>query len=122
MSEPHQPSDEPVRVAISIPRIIDELPGPWKPQDLVTANEAIVRVARLEGEFPWHEHDEDELFLCWDGSFRIELEGSAGVEAVPMEPGSVFVVPRGTRHRPVAEVRAHALMLERPETKQYGNR
>jgi mannose-6-phosphate isomerase-like protein (cupin superfamily) len=105
--------------AVSIAEVIETLPGPWKPRDLVQANDAIVRVARLEGEFPWHEHDEDELFLCWDGEFRIELEGEA---PVPMKPGSIFVVPRGRRHRPVAEARAHALLLERPETKQYGNR
>ncbi len=114
MSEP-----EGSGMAISIAAAIDQLPGPWKPQDLVRVNDAIVRVARLEGEFPWHEHDEDELFLCWDGAFRIELEGEG---PVAMEPGSVFVVPRGTRHRPVAEVVAHTLLLERPETKQYGNR
>ena len=35
--------------------------------------------------------------------------------------GDLFVVPRGTRHRPVAEGVAHALLLERPETLQYGN-
>jgi quercetin dioxygenase-like cupin family protein len=80
-------------------------------------NDAVVRVARLEGEFPWHHHDEDELFLCWDGSFRIELEGD---EAVELEAGDLFVVPRGTRHRPVAASTAHTLLLERPETEQYG--
>jgi hypothetical protein len=31
------------------------------------------------------------------------------------------VVPKGIRHRPVAAQPAHALMLERPETKQHGN-
>jgi quercetin dioxygenase-like cupin family protein len=103
---------------VSISEAIVALSGPWQPRDLVVANEAVVRVARLHGEFPWHHHDEDELFLCWDGSFRIELEGR---EPVTLRPGDVFVVPTGMRHRPVADETAHALLLERPETKQYGN-
>jgi quercetin dioxygenase-like cupin family protein len=103
---------------VSIDEAIGALPGPWQQRDLVTANDAVVRLARFEGEFPWHDHDEDELFLCWDGSFRIELEDR---DPVTLNAGDLFVVPRGVRHRPVAEQAAHALMLERPETKQYGN-
>ena len=104
--------------AISIPEVLAALPGPWQPADVVSVNDAIVRVARLEGEFRWHVHDEDELFLCWDGSFAIELEER---KAVQLNRGDVFVVPKGVRHRPVAKTTAHAVLLERPETKQYGN-
>ncbi|MDP9343321.1 MAG: cupin domain-containing protein [Actinomycetota bacterium] len=104
--------------AVDINAVAASIEEPWKPVDLVTANEAIVRVARLHGEFPWHHHDEDELFLCWSGSFRIELEWD---EVVELSAGTLFVVPRGVRHRPVAEQPAVALLLERPETKQYGN-
>jgi quercetin dioxygenase-like cupin family protein len=103
---------------ISIAAVVAELPGPFLPRDLVVANDAVVRVARFEGDFPWHHHDEDELFLCWDGSFRIEMEGR---EPVTLRAGDLFVVPQGLEHRPVADEPAHALMLERPETKQYGN-
>ncbi len=104
---------------VSIQSLADGLAGPWLPRDVVRVNDAIVRIARLEGEFPWHTHNEDELFLCWDGEFTIELDGE---ESVRMTSGDIFVVPRGVRHRPVADKTAHALMLERPETEQYGNR
>jgi mannose-6-phosphate isomerase-like protein (cupin superfamily) len=40
---------------------------------------------------------------------------------VVLRPGQIFVVPKGTRHRPVAENPAFALLIERPETLQYGN-
>jgi len=62
--------------SISIREAVDALPGPRQPKDLAVVNDSIVRVAQLEGEFPWHEHEEDEVFLCWDGSFRIAGDAS----------------------------------------------
>jgi mannose-6-phosphate isomerase-like protein (cupin superfamily) len=104
--------------AISIPAAAKGRVRPFEPIDLVIVNDAMVRIAAIEGEFPWHHHEEDELFLCWEGGFRIELRDGEPVELVT---GDLYVVPRGIEHRPVAERRAVVLLLERPETVQYGN-
>jgi quercetin dioxygenase-like cupin family protein len=44
-----------------------------------------------------------------------------GADAVTLDAGDLFVVPAGVRHRPVAEHTAHALLIEKPETRQYGD-
>ena len=56
----------------SIPQVISTLPGPFQQRELANVNEFVMKVAQLHGEFPWHQHEEEELFLCWDGTFRID--------------------------------------------------
>jgi mannose-6-phosphate isomerase-like protein (cupin superfamily) len=104
--------------AVSIASALATLGGPWQPRDLAIANDVAVRIARLRGEFPWHAHEEDELFLCWAGTFRIELEDA---DAVHLAPGELYVVPRRIRHRPVADREAITLLVEPSKTLQYGN-
>jgi mannose-6-phosphate isomerase-like protein (cupin superfamily) len=106
-------------VRVNVIEIARSLTAPWEPQVVAEANGFQLKVVRLDGEFPWHVHQaEDELFHCLEGSFRIELEGG---ESVDLMPGDVYVVPAGRLHRPVAELPALAALLERAETKQYGD-
>lgn len=93
------------------------LTAPWQPVEVARINESVVRMALIHGEFPWHAHDEDEMFLCYEGEFDLETERGT----VHLKPQEFFVVPAGLRHRPVALTPAVTLLFERIETKQYGN-
>jgi mannose-6-phosphate isomerase-like protein (cupin superfamily) len=103
---------------VNIEDVVASMTQAWQPLQLARADESVVRLARLDGAFAWHHHDEDELFLCWRGEFRIELRHAP---AVTLREGELFVVPRRIEHRPVADAPAYALLLERAETRQYGN-
>jgi mannose-6-phosphate isomerase-like protein (cupin superfamily) len=110
--------DTPHTSELNLDAIADRLTEPWKPVEIATANDTVLRMARMEGSFPWHHHDQDELFLCWRGAFRVELDGQPPIH---LESGELFVVPRGQRHRPVADAGpAYGIVIERPETRQYG--
>ena len=86
---------------VSVNDVITQLPHPWQPRDLAFANDTVLRVSRFEGTFPWHQHEEDELFLCWDGSFRIEMEGR---DPVVLRAGTSSWCPRacGTGRSPTS--------------------
>ena len=90
----------------------------WKPRIVAELNDQHVKLAKLQGEFVWHSHaEEDELFLVLDGELVIELRDGA----VHLGPGEFYVVPRGVEHRPVAEREASVLLLEPAGTVNTGD-
>lgn len=90
----------------------------WSPRVVAELNGQHVKLAKLEGEFVWHAHaDEDELFLVLEGRLRIELRDGV----VELGPGQMAVVPRGVEHRPVATGEVHVLLFEPAGTLNTGN-
>ena len=93
-----------------------------------------MKIATIKGDFVWHSHPEtDEVFYCVSGGpFRIELASSASSpeeaeksgkdDEVELKVGDVFCVPRGMQHRPVADVEAGILMIEKVGTVNTGER
>ncbi|MEV2278605.1 cupin domain-containing protein [Nocardiopsis sp. NPDC049922] len=95
----------------------------WSPRVLAHVNDYDVRVAKVRGEYVWHAHDDtDEFFLVIDGRLRIRLRDGADERVVDLERGEVFVVPRGTEHRPESAEGASILMFERTGTLSVGDR
>jgi mannose-6-phosphate isomerase-like protein (cupin superfamily) len=81
----------------------------WNPRVIGELNDCQVKAVKLEGEFVWHHHDnEDELFLVVYGTLRMKFRDR---EAIVNED-EFIIVPRGIEHLPVADEEAHILLLE----------
>jgi mannose-6-phosphate isomerase-like protein (cupin superfamily) len=95
----------------------------WHPRVIAELNGQHVRVVKLQGEFVWHKHDnEDELFLVLSGSLRLKHRNEAGVEqTLTLDPGECVVVPRGTEHKPEAAEEVHVLLFEPASTLNTGD-
>jgi mannose-6-phosphate isomerase-like protein (cupin superfamily) len=96
----------------------------WSPRIVARVNDYDVRVAHARGEHVWHVHDDtDEFFLVVDGTFDIALRDGAGggERTVHLAAGDVFVVPRGTEHRPSSSG-GSILMFEPTGTSTTGDR
>ena len=90
----------------------------WSPKLVGELNGQHVKLAKVQGEFVWHRHDdEDELFLVVKGRLVIKLRD----RDVVLDEGEMFIVPRGIEHKPVAEEEAHILMFEPASTLNTGN-
>ena len=90
----------------------------WQPRTVAEFNGQDIMVAKVQGEFVWHKHDDtDDLFLVLQGELTIELRD----RSVTLRPGELFVVPRGVEHRPVARDEVHMLLIESSGTPNTGD-
>jgi len=90
----------------------------WSPRIIAQMNNYHFKIARLEGEFIWHDHPEtDEVFIVIKGQLEIQLRDGI----VLLKEGEMFVVPKGIEHKPVAEQECHILLIEPAGTLNTGN-
>jgi quercetin dioxygenase-like cupin family protein len=104
---------------VSVPSVVQSISQPWTPKLIAAVNNHEIKVAKISGAFIWHSHpNSDELFYVLGGEMTLEIEGSP---AVQLQKGGLFVVPRGVRHRPVADTGAEILMVEMEGTINTGD-
>jgi mannose-6-phosphate isomerase-like protein (cupin superfamily) len=89
----------------------------WSPRILGEVDDSYAKIAKIKGSFTWHKHEEDELFLVIEGHLRIEMED----QTVELDPGEMFIVPKGVMHNPVAEEECSVFVLEKKPTKHTGD-
>ncbi|HEY2860459.1 MAG TPA: cupin domain-containing protein [Terracidiphilus sp.] len=90
----------------------------WFNQTLCQVNGSVVRMGVFEGEYHWHQHDDDdEFFYVVDGTLLIDLED----RVVELTPGQGMMVPRKVMHRTRAQLRTTVLMVENAGIIPTGN-
>lgn len=81
----------------------------WSPKIVADLNGSHVKLAKVQGEFVWHQHaNEDELFLVVRGELTIELRDAQ----ITLGPGELAVIPKGVEHRPVARDEVYLMLIE----------
>jgi quercetin dioxygenase-like cupin family protein len=109
-----------VKEPVSLERACAGLTELWSPRVVGRVNDQFLKVARVQGEFPWHAHaGEDELFLVLKGALtigRAEQDGGP----VTLRPGEVFVVPKGVRHNTSAAEETWIALVETVTTRHTG--
>ena len=81
----------------------------WSPRVVAEMNDVQFKLAKLQGEFVWHAHDDtDEVFIVIDGEMSLEFRD----KVVPLAAGEMFVVPKGVEHRPVAANECCVMLVE----------
>lgn len=105
--------------AVSPKQIAASLTEFWSPKVIGEVDDSFIKVAKVKGSLAWHSHDdEDEVFFILSGRLKIELENA---DAVELDTGDMYVVPKGVRHNPVAEEECLILLFERKTTLHTGN-
>jgi mannose-6-phosphate isomerase-like protein (cupin superfamily) len=89
----------------------------WTPKIIAQMNDYHFKIVKVQGEFVWHDHPEtDEVFIVLKGNLEIQLRRGS----VLLKEGEMFVVPRGTEHKPAAKEECHLLLVEPAGTVNTG--
>ena len=90
----------------------------WTPKIIGELNGQQVKLAKLQGEFVWHDHkNEDELFYVIKGQLLIELKD----KTITLNEGDLYIVPRGVAHKPIAHEEVHVMLFESALIKHTGD-
>lgn len=88
----------------------------WSPRVVAAVDDYYVKICKVKGEFGWHKHASDELFIVLAGTMTIETRRSR----VALTEGDCFVVRRGELHNPSALEECLLMLFEHNSTRHAG--
>ncbi len=107
-----------MNMKININQKLELINEHWSPKIIGELNGQHVKLAKLNGEFTWHKHqNEDELFMVIKGQLKIEFRENI----VELAEGEICIIPKGVEHKPVAQNEVSVLLFEPIGTINTGN-
>ncbi len=97
----------------------DLFTGQWHPHQIATVDDMQVILAKIQGEFVWHTHEnEDELFHVLKGTLHMKFRDRTEV----VKEGEIIVVPKGVEHCPstIDGEEVQLLLFEKQNTAHTG--
>lgn len=89
----------------------------WNPRIIGELNGQEVKIAKVKGEFVWHNHtDKDELFYIIKGRLKIDFED--GLRTI--NAGEMIIIPKGVEHKPIADEEVWIMLFEPQSIKHTG--
>lgn len=89
----------------------------WTPKIIGELNNQYVKLCKLEGEFVWHSHEnEDELFMVFKGKLLMDFRDGRTVE---VNEGEILIVPKGVEHKPYTNGDVVFNLLFEPKTTKH---
>ena len=89
----------------------------WTPKIIGELNNQYVKLCKLEGEFVWHSHEnEDELFMVFKGKLLMDFRDGRTVE---VNEGEILIVPKGVDHKPYTNGDIVFNLLFEPKTTKH---
>lgn len=84
----------------------------WSPKIIGELNDNFIKLAKFQGDFVWHKHDdEDELFIVIKGELIIKFRD----QTLSAKPGEMILVPKKVEHCPCPKEEVWAMLIE-PKT------
>ena len=89
----------------------------WTPKIIGELNNQYVKLCKLEGEFVWHSHEnEDELFMVFKGKLLMDFRDG---RTVVVNEGEILIVPKGVEHKPYTNGDIVFNLLFEPKTTKH---
>jgi mannose-6-phosphate isomerase-like protein (cupin superfamily) len=94
----------------------------WSPKTLATVGDYAVKAVKVEGQFVWHNHaDDDELFYILRGAISMRYRIGDAERLERFTAGEMLRIPKGMEHQPVGGRRHRDSHLRARGCREHGS-